>query len=361
MALLAVLVALAVLEVAALGVLMIATETHAGARDGVDALRVRRGAESAVRAVLAAWDESTLANVATGERVRPAGGTGTLPGNVAWFTEVERLRGSRWLVRGEAAITANGRLRARAAALAAVTAVPLDEVWLDFHAAIGTGDANTPAAPPAPWAPADCPPSPVAPRPPPPIMPAGISLDSATTLTAAGAAITGSPAVLRPGPRTSPADFTRFGPLDRSALLTVADRVVAGTLVFAPAAIGGSCDTSARDNAGAPEDPAHPCHDFFPLIVASGDLDVGGGEGQGILVVAGRLTLAPGVRFYGAILAGEIDAPAFELHGALRTARGGRLGGFFHYSTCAIGRAAQRSGPLRKVFRPSGRVWLAPF
>jgi len=371
-ALLAVLIAVAVVEAAVLGMLLLAAETHAAARDDADRIRAGRGAESAVRATLGAWDESALAGVGTGQRRVPASAAGTLPGNVTWITEVERLHGSLWLVRGEAAVTAGGRLRARAAALATVTAIPIDELWLDFHAAVTSGgsltilngariDATSPAGPPAAWSPADCPPSASAPQPPPPLAPAGVSLDSAASLSAAGAMITGAPPVLQPGPRTAPADFARLGVLDRNALPALADHRAGGTMAFAPVAVGNTCDTSATGNAGAPEDPAHPCYDFFPLIVASGDLTLAAGAGQGILAVAGRLTMAPGVRFYGAILARELDAPALELHGALRIANGGRLGGFFRFDACALGRAFQRAGALRKVYRHADRLWLPPF
>jgi hypothetical protein len=371
-ALLAVLVALAVLEGAVLGMLMLAAQTHAAARDDADRIRATRAAESAVRATLAAWDESVVGMIGRGGRIVPAGAAGTLPGNVAWSAGTERLGGSLWLITGEAAVSGGGQLHARSRALATVAAVPIDELWLDFHASVVSGgnldvgsgttiDGTNPASPPPPWSPADCPPNAFSPRPAPPLAPAGISLDAAAPLATAGASIHGTPPVLQPGPRTRPADFAGFGPLDWSTLARVADWQATGSVTLAPVAARAVCDVSAAGNAGAPEDPADPCHDFFPLIVASGDLIIDAGAGQGVLAVAGRLTISAGVRFYGAIVAGEIDAPAFELYGSLRTARGGRLGGFFRFNGCALGRAFQRPRFMRKVYRYADRLWLPSF
>jgi hypothetical protein len=326
-------------------------------------------AESAVRVALAQWDEAGVATVAPGGTVMLGQAGGTLPGNVTHQAAAERLYRGVWLL--HAVATAGGR--ASAAAFATITALPHDAFWADFHSALVSGgpvsllpgtriDGTAVSAVPAPWTAADCPPSPAAPLPPPTIAdrPA-IALDTSATLAAGGAALAGQPAVLTPALLAAPADFARLGALDFSELVLAADQRVSGSITFAPALNGAACDSARIGNAGAPEDRAHACFDHFPLLVAAGDLTLSGGSGQGVLAVAGDLTVAPGVHFFGAVLVrGHTDAADLMLEGALRSGRGARLGGRLHYSTCALGRAFGRAPALRKVYRHSPRWWLPP-
>jgi hypothetical protein len=151
-----------------------------------------------------------------------------------------------------------------------------------------------------------------------------------------------------------------LSPLRFDEALFGADRFESGAISPGPPAASGPCDYSAPDNWGAPLDPAHPCHDFFPLIAAAGPLAIGPGAGQGILLVNGDLTLLAGAVFYGAILVrGELRAHGGVVHGGVRTlAAGSPLDLRVHASDCALWRAFHRSPALRKAWRPPGRWWL---
>lgn len=62
------------------------------------------------------------------------------------------------------------------------------------------------------------------------------------------------------------------------------------------------CNKDDPNNFGAPDDPTHPCHDYFPVIHAPGNLQLNTGDGQGILIVDGDLELAGHVNFSGIVI-----------------------------------------------------------
>jgi len=75
--------------------------------------------------------------------------------------------------------------------------------------------------------------------------------------------------------------------------------------VVAPAPVGApACDTTARDNWGDPAAAASGsgCGGYYPVILAMGDLRLGGGSGQGVLLVTGDLEIEGGFFFYGPVL-----------------------------------------------------------
>lgn len=67
---------------------------------------------------------------------------------------------------------------------------------------------------------------------------------------------------------------------------------------------GGVCNTSSIGNWGDPNraSPAGACESYFPIIYAPGDLQVTGGVGQGILLVAGNLKVTGGFKWYGPVI-----------------------------------------------------------
>jgi hypothetical protein len=284
---------------------------------------------------------------------------------------------SLWIVRGQAASSAAGRTFARANAAAIIVTLPDDELWLDFAAAITSGQdialasgatidgLNAAALPPA-WRPTDCPPPSLGPllsllgsiaRP-------AVALAGGATVTTGGATLAGTPTVLSNAPRADSGSYQRLGPLTIAEVAASADRVEIGAVSPTPASIGPVCDATAPTNWGAPLNPAHPCADYFPLIFAPGALHIRAGSGQGILVVGGDLTLDPGASFYGAILVlGRIDAAAATIHGAIRTGAGAvtPTNATIHYNACTLWRAFTRSPALRRAHRPPGRWWLPSF
>ncbi len=183
-----------------------------------------------------------------------------------------------------------------------------------------------------------------------PGLPAISTPDSSALIDLGGGPTLSDPAVLE-----TPFDATAFDSL-------FAALVAQATIVFAPgvnvSSIGpvenppGVCDTSVNTNWGAPEDPSHPCHDYFPIIYAPGGVDLTSPEaGQGILVccetsmvnfnggssfyglVVSELTveLENGARLYGAALSKGDD---HEVH----------TGSSAYYSSCALQRAAVANG-----------------
>lgn len=70
-----------------------------------------------------------------------------------------------------------------------------------------------------------------------------------------------------------------------------------------PVVTGGKCDQDVTSNWGAPDDPAHVCFNFFPIIHALGDLSISGNDnGQGILLVDGDLSITGQFAFHGIVL-----------------------------------------------------------
>jgi len=95
-----------------------------------------------------------------------------------------------------------------------------------------------------------------------------------------------------------------LGLLTLPMLLQTAPVTVSGTGTPAPAEGRGACLVDAAWGWGDPDRPWGPCGDHLPMRAAEGDLVVSGGVGQGLLVVAGDLTLRDGVRLYGMVVVG---------------------------------------------------------
>jgi hypothetical protein len=366
-ALVAVLAALAIVEIAVLAVLLICREADASARDAAALARARAASEAAVRSALARWDESTMRAIPSLTRVPLSFATGSLPGSVQYTATAERLARGIWYVSGEGTLIGGGQIVARARSAALATAIPLTDFNADFQAALVSGgpthvlaaatiDATRTGALPPAWSPADC--APYATQNASVVRPA-VALGALASLSGAGT-ILGLPPVLYRAPRTDSSDFARLGPLRWSELANIADRVESGALSLAPARSGSVCDVTATGNWGAPADPAHPCFDYFPLVYSPGPLTITG-LGQGILAVEGPLTLAPGTQFSGVILARSLDATQSEITGSVRVESSTRVSAVIRYNECAVQRALHRSPALRRVYRYAKRWWLPGF
>jgi hypothetical protein len=366
-ALVAVLAALAMVEIAVLAVLFICREAEASARDAAALARTRAASEAAVRSALAGWDESTMRAIPSLTPVALPFATGSLAGGVQYTATAERLARGIWYVSGEGTLSGRGQIVARARSAVLATAIPLSDFTRDFHAALvsagtttilaaATIDATQTGALPPAWSPAHC--APYVTQNPSVLRPA-VALGALAGLSAAGT-ILGMPPVLYGAPRTDSSDFARLGPLRWSELANIADRVETGMLSLAPARSGSSCDVASTGNWGAPADPAHPCFDYFPLVYSPGPLTITG-SGQGVLAVDGRLTLAPGTQFSGVILARSLDATQSEITGSVRVEFATRVSAVIRYNECAVQRALQRSPALRRVYRYAKRWWLPAF
>jgi len=158
----------------------------------------------------------------------------------------------------------------------------------------------------------------------------------------------------------------QFGQVDRSFLATIAIPLPAGADLSPAPVVGadGVCDPNAPANLGDPQHvlgPDSPCVSYFPVVHAAGDLWLTGGEGQGMLVVDGNLTLRAGARFTGVLL----------VRGRARLEGNSRLDGIviadrvsltgaseIDYSACAIESAA-RSGA--RPFPEANHSWTEMF
>ena len=371
-ALVAAVAALAFIEIVAIGLIALTTRSRVSVEEYGSHSTARIAAESAVRVAVAAWDERAVAFPRPGSRFAVPWAAGALPGGLQYAVEAERLERGRLLVRGTAWSGTSGT-GVRASALATVTSIPSDEPRLDFHSALVVGgdfsllagavaDGSSPSSAPAPLQPSDCiDPGPASP------LPAGwhrpgVALGTGATLVQApGSAVMGSPGVLNNSPRAAGAAFGSFGAVGLSDLAAIADRIETGTITLAPRTTGAACDTVASGNWGAPSNRSHPCFDWLPFVFAPGGLTIAGGEGQGILIVDGNLTIVAGVRFRGAILVtGRFDAAAATVDGAVRVGgRGSRSAAVIRFDECSLNRAFTLSPLMRKVYRVADRWWLA--
>lgn len=124
------------------------------------------------------------------------------------------------------------------------------------------------------------------------------------------------------GPPLGIVERVDLGPISLSELVQRSP-AVPPTVRPAPVRAGSAC-IAAPANWGAPTSPTHPCFDRLVVGARTGDVEVLGGEGQGLLVVDGDATLTS-TTFHGLLLA----TGAVRLAGATRVV--GRivaLGGF---------------------------------
>jgi hypothetical protein len=210
--------------------------------------------------------------------------------------------------------------------------------------------------------------------PPPGAGVAGLSMPDTTKITTSGCSglscVAGSPKVSQDSMAAKDSTYFNFGPgLGWSDLVGMANKTVAGSTTLngiGPTAPGGACDTGNSNNWG---DPLHTdplvasCQGYFPIVYAQGDLHLSGGDGQGILLVEGDLTVTGGVEFYGPVI----------VKGSLKTTgTGGHFNGgvmaanvdleqstllgnaVIHYSSCAINKAL--AGVATPIFANS-RSW----
>ena len=367
--------ALLVLSVLMIGMLQLAAQELQIARARVATLRARLAAESAARAILGAWPADSLGRLPVGGTFRPAGADASASGPAAG-AQIERLGIGRYLVRATGAVpTSPGSspteyrlgvlvgmldgeefLRGLPAALTAAGAGTIEPGARIIGAPLLSADdveagAGGGADGDGGWGD--------------PCIalegPALFVTDSARWHVEGGAEITGVPSFLvepafRPGlAGTSPRELQEFG-----------DVTPAGVVSPGPAVTVDGCDTSVPSNWGAPLDPGSPCRHHFPLIVAPGDLTVHGGAGQGILIVAGDLTLEAGAHFAGPIVVHGrllVDS-AFVSGGVLlpeSTSSARVRHGSIHFDSCTLSNVVRHSTAFRRPFLPRGRAWIPLF
>jgi len=169
-----------------------------------------------------------------------------------------------------------------------------------------------------------------------------------------------------PGPDASPYEALPPLALLEGPLLAEGARTgFSGSVTPRPLLRWSRCAASEETNWGSPGDPDGPCGRHFVRVAAPGDLGIEGGEGQGILLVAGGLTVEEGARFVGLVEVGG----DLVLRGGSRIDGWVRVGGRVHLheaseihaSGCAVVRTLDEAllpGP--HLVPPTGS-WLDPF
>lgn len=212
---------------------------------------------------------------------------------------------------------------------------------------------------------------------PPPGSPVpGLALPDASKISTSGCGgssltcVSGSPQVLQTPEAANDSTYFNYGSgLDWNKLTGMATKVYASNanLNGLSASVSGSvCNTSDPSNWG---DPLHetlslaPCQSYFPIIYAQGDLKITGGEGQGILLVNGDLSVQGGAEFYGPVIVKgslKIAGTGGHFNGGVMAAnvdleQSTLLGNaVVSYSSCALARAL--AGAATPTFLP-GRSW----
>ena len=318
-------------------------------------------AEGGMHLQVALWDPAVLNTLATGDSVAFSG---TLPTGGWYRGATRRLNELLFLVRSEGFSQDSGA-RQEVGML-----VRLRPVELRLTAGLLTRGAKAVRElaridgsdrAPAGWS--DCGPAQSG--------VAGIHIPEASDVSVGGCAgppcVIGSPDV-RADPGLDSAALVTFGGTGFDELRSRATVTVpGGTRQIAPSLIGGVCNVLDPDNWGSPLQPGGPCGSRFPIVWTEGDLTITGGQGQGVLIVDGDLSLGGGFEFYGVILVrGRIATvgPGGTVFGGVVAAntRGlqNDVGGnaVIQFSACAADRGLRRSAvafPLRS------RSWVGLF
>jgi Tfp pilus assembly protein PilX len=142
---------------------------------------------------------------------------------------------------------------------------------------------------------------------------AGAAIPSLTNLRVNGGCappvytcINGSPLISVTSQAADTSTYFNFGSQNWNSLVAMRDKVAAGTLTHIKPSLNadGTCNTGDNFNWGDPNraTPAGACESYFPIVYAPGDVSINGDVGQGILLVAGNLTIQGGFNFYGQVI-----------------------------------------------------------
>lgn len=262
--------------------------------------------EAAFTAAEAGMQDAVL-NWSTGYQTLTMGGTvsatATAPDGQGWYRQtIRRLGPMVFLVTSEG-FTRDSTSRSRVGAL-----LRLRPLEFNIDAALktqgttrvgGSSEITGHDSVPAGWT--DCPPA--APEQP------GIRMPDPTMLSTSGncagnACISGSPQVLQDTTINSQT-LSSVGDIPFDSLEQYATKTVSGgsmQQILPSTTSSGECNTGDLNNWGDPVNPTGPCGSYFPIVYSDGDLQLGSGYGQGVLIVDGNLTVNGGFTWYGPVL-----------------------------------------------------------
>ena len=204
----------------------------------------------------------------------------------------------------------------------------------------------------------------------------GLAVADSSRVTTSGCnnynCVSGNPKISEDPAAADTNTYFKFGGVDWAGLTAMASkRFIGGTLNgMQPSYTGdGSCNSADMRNWGNPNRTAGStaCNDYYPIIHSTGDLQLTGGIGQGVLLVEGNLEVSGGFEFYGPVL----------VRGSLKTTgQGGHFNGgvmaanvdlnqntvlgdaVVQYSACAVAKATR--GSALPIFA-KGRSWVQLF
>ncbi len=324
-------------------------------RVGRNAIRLQQAfaaAEEGANLQVAGWKTTVYNNMAVGDTF-PFSGTVAASG--AWYRgSVRRLNGALYLVRSEG-FNRDSTSRQQVGIL-----VRLRPLEINVRAALetqgelrlgGSSDIDGHDTHPAGWScgayATDKP---------------GVRIKDSTLIATSGCSglscVDGSAKVLQ-DPTINDSTLTTFGDVPWVDLIGLASKIIpAGTYRAQPTLTGTACNLTDPSNWGSPLSPADPCGDYFPVVYVTGDLNVNGVQGQGILLVDGNLDIQGGFQFFGPVI----------VRGALSTqGTGGHINGgviaanvdldqssvlgdaVVYYSSCAIARAVNGAASGAKL------------
>ena len=154
----------------------------------------------------------------------------------------------------------------------------------------------------------------------------------------------------------SDSTFFEYGDMDWDGLVAMANKVLPpGTYTgIGPIFDGtGACNRATITNWGDPLAPTSNCGDYFPIMYSSGELNINGGTGQGILLVEGDLRVQGGFQFFGIVVVRQsltTTGTGGHFNGAVMAAnvnlnQNTVLGNaIVNYSGCAVQRSLTSAG-----------------
>ncbi len=152
-----------------------------------------------------------------------------------------------------------------------------------------------------------------------------------------------------------------LGLLGHDALLERADIEVSGTISPAPIVRLGRCAVPSPGNWGAPLDASDPCFAYKSLVKSESSLIVNGGQGQGVLLIAGDAIFRSAARYYGlVVVAGDLEVTEeSEIHGLVRVRGVVSLRGRSRIvgSACAVLSALDAAKQLRALASIPESFW----
>jgi hypothetical protein len=183
---------------------------------------------------------------------------------------------------------------------------------------------------------------------------AGVRAKNAGDVANSSGQVSGNPNVLIT-PSMDSTTFTQFGPTSYAQLASTANIVLpGGSYAPTPAVSAGTCNTAVTTNWGDGANHANPCGTYFPIIRLTGNTTLTGGQGQGILLADGNITLSGSFTFYGLVIAkggfSTVPGGSSKIYGSVMaqsinlatTAFNGDV--VINYSNCALTQALQYTG-----------------